>query len=224
VFVRIEGGWFTMGSDHGQDDERPPHRVFVDTFEMGVYPVTRAEYEVFVRGTHHPPPRDWTHPSFARPDLPVVGVSWEDGVAFCAWLASRDVRRVRLPSEAEWEYAARGNRDGRYPWGDEIPDWIPDGGRGPLDGPWPVMLGQPNGFGLFGIAGNVHEWCADWHSADYYAHSPERNPTGPATGVRRVSRGGAWRHATTLSRITQRSKLDPTFRYTDYGFRVARDA
>ncbi len=213
-----------MGSDEGQDDERPSHRVFVKSFEMGVYPITRAEYEVFLRGTHHHLPRDWSHPSFARPDLPVVGVSWEDAVAYCAWLTARDARRARLPSEAEWEYAARGNRDGRYPWGNEIPNWIPNGGRGPLEGPWPVTLGQPNGFRLFGISSNVHEWCADWHGADYYARSPDRNPTGPATGVRRASRGGAWRHAVTLSRVTQRSKLDPAFRYTDYGFRVARDA
>jgi formylglycine-generating enzyme required for sulfatase activity len=85
-----------------------------------------------------------------------------------------------------------------------------------------VTLGEPNGFGLFGIAANVHEWCADWHARDYYASSPELNPLGPQTGLRRTSRGGSWRHAVTISRTSARSKLDPSFRYTDYGFRVAR--
>lgn len=222
-FVRIDGGWFTMGTDAGQDDERPPHRVFVDPFELGVYPVTRGEYEIFLNATGHERPRDWSHPPFAQPDLPVVGVSWNDAVTYCAW-RTRDGRTVRLPTEAEWEYAARGGQEGLFAWGEEVPAWIPSGGRGPLDAPWPVTLGTPTGFGLFGISANIHEWCADWHSNEYYSQSPERNPAGPPTGVRRASRGGSWRHARTLCRATLRSKLDPSFRYTDYGFRLARNA
>ena len=96
------------------------------------------------------------------------------------------------------------------------------GGRGPLEGPWAVSLGEQNDFGLYGIGANIHEWCADWHSRTYYGESPARNPSGPPNGVRRSSRGGAWRHAITLSRSAARSKLDPSFRYTDYGFRIAR--
>src|SRR4029450_9012304 len=87
---------------------------------------------------------------------------------------------------------------------------------------WPVTLGAPNAYGLYGIAANVHEWCADWHATDYYAASPPANPQGPATGRRRSSRGGSWRHAVTISRSAARSKIDPAFRYTDYGFRTAR--
>lgn len=211
-----------MGTDRGQEDEGPPHRVFVDSFELGVFPITRAEYEVFVDATRHERPRDWFHAPFAKPDLPVVGVSWNDAVAFCAWRSSEEGRVVRLPTEAEWEHAARGGQQRLYPWGDAIPEWIPNGGRGPLDAPWPVTLGEPTEFGLFGIAANVHEWCADWHDKEYYRQSPERNPRGPDGGVRRASRGGSWRHAYTISRVTQRSKLDPSYRYNDYGFRVAR--
>ncbi len=223
TFAPIPAGTFLMGSAvEGQDGERPVHPVSVDAFQMAVYPVTRAEYAAFLAATGHQPPRDWTAPSLAGDDRPVVGVSWDDAGAFCRWRAGGG-EPVRLPTEAEWERAARGGLDGRrYPGGDELPAWIPGGGRGPLEGPWPVGLGDPNGYGLYGIAGNVHEWCADWHDPGYYARSPAHNPAGPATGRRRASRGGSWRHAVTMSRCAARSKIDPTFRYTDYGFRVVR--
>lgn len=208
-----------MGSDDGQDDERPAHRVWVDGFELAVYPVTREEYARFLSATGHERPREW---SPLAADLPVAGVSWLDAQAYCAW-HNGEGDALRLPTEAEWERAARGGIDGaRYPWGDQIPEWIPARGLGPQASPWPVTLGPPNAYGLFGITANIHEWCADWHSAGFYAVSPERNPTGPSSGVRRVSRGGAWRHAVTVSRSAARSKLDPSFRYSDYGFRVAR--
>jgi formylglycine-generating enzyme required for sulfatase activity len=222
AFARVPAGWFTMGTECGQDDEGPPHRVFVDSFELAVFPVTRAEYAAFLVMTKHEFPRDWSHPPFTGSDLPVVGVSWNDAVAYCAWRSSEEARTVRLPTEAEWEYAARGGGSDPFPWGNAIPGWIPNAGRGPLEAPWPVTLGEPNAFGLYGIAANVHEWCADWHDANYYKSSPERNPAGPAGGMRRASRGGSWRHAFTISRVTQRSRLDPSLRYTDYGFRVAR--
>jgi formylglycine-generating enzyme required for sulfatase activity len=222
-FERVPGGRFRMGSDAGQDDERPVHEVQIDAFEMSVHPVTRGEYRAFLDATGHARPRDWDDPAFAGDDRPVVGVSWHDAVAYCGW-RSAGGSAERLPTEAEWERAARGGVDGAaYPWGDEIPAWIPEQGRGPLPGPWPVTLGEPNRFGLLGIAGNVHEWCADWHDGGYYAVSPVENPRGPASGARRASRGGSWRHAVTMSRCAARSKIDPSFRYTDYGFRTARD-
>jgi formylglycine-generating enzyme required for sulfatase activity len=221
-FARVPAGSFLMGSDMGQDDERPVHRVYVDAFEMSVYAITRAEYARFLEATGHETPRDWTDPSMAGDTRPVVGVSWHDAVAYCGWCAQRGDPQ-RLPTEAEWERAARGAGDGAaYPWGEAIPSWIPEGGRGPLPGPWPVTLGEPTGLGLYGIAANVHEWCADWHDRGYYAISPDRNPRGPASGVRRASRGGSWRHAVTISRCAARSKIDPSFRYADYGFRTVR--
>lgn len=221
-FARVPAGWFFMGSDEGRDDERPVHRVWVDEFELAIYPVTRREYAEFLDAIGHDAPRDWNHPGWGDPELPAVGMSWTDAQAYCAWRSSCGPP-VRLPTEAEWERAARGPYDGwRYPWGDEVPTWIPRGGRGPLDGPWHVTVGEPNAFGIYGITANIHEWCADWHASGYYTHSPERNPSGPEAGVRRTSRGGSWRHTWTLSRTAARSKLDPSFRYTDYGFRVAR--
>lgn len=220
-FVPVPSGWFLMGSTEGQDDERPVHRVWVDAFELAVYPVTCGQYRAFLEEMRHDLPRDWL--LFATgDDLPVVGVSWNDAQAYCAW-SNRDGGAQRLPTEAEWERAARGGLEGvRYPCGDEMPSWIPAGGRGSLPGPWPVTLGAPNGFGLCGIAANIHEWCADWYDAGYYARSPEHNPPGPDSAARRTSRGGSWRHAVTISRCATRSRLDPSFRYTDYGFRLAR--
>jgi sulfatase modifying factor 1 len=221
VFARIPEGWFFMGDDEGPEEQRPMHRVWVDAFELAVHPVSRQLYSAFLKATGHEPPRDWSSSSTAD-DLPVVGVSWNDCQTYCAW-RSLDGPPLRLPTEAEWERAARGGLESRhYPWGNDIPAWIPHGGRGPLPGPWSVTLGEPNGFGLLGIAANIHEWCADWYASDYYARSPERNPIGPPSGARRVSRGGSWRHAITISRCATRSRLDASFRYTDYGFRVAR--
>jgi formylglycine-generating enzyme required for sulfatase activity len=212
-----------MGSDAGQEDERPVHPVRVNAFEMAIHPVTRADYAQFLDATGHTLPRDWTDPAFAGEDRPVVGVSWLDAVAYCEWRTGSG-NAERLPTEAEWERAARGGIDGAaFPWGDDMPSWIPEGGRGPLPGPWPVTLGEPNAFGLYGIAANVHEWCADWHDRGYYAASPQTDPCGPASGFRRASRGGSWRHAVTISRCSARSKLDPSFRYTDYGFRIVRE-
>jgi formylglycine-generating enzyme required for sulfatase activity len=221
-FVTIRRGWFLMGSDEGQEAERPVRRVWVDAFEMGVYPVTRAEYAVFLEDTGYEQPREWNNPVFGQPDQPVVGINWDDTQAYCAWRSRRN-NAVRLPTEAEWERAARGGPDGqRYPWGNRIPDWVPDAGHGPLEGPWAVTLGTPNRFGLYGIAGNIHEWCSNWHARNFYAASPTLNPIGPEEGQRRASRGGAWRHTVTMNRTAARSGLDPSFRYTDYGFRLAR--
>ncbi len=221
-FVAVPAGWFDMGCEAGRDDERPVHRVWVDQFEMAVYPVTRREYSEFLGATHREAPREWNNVAFGADAQPVVGVSWNEAVVYCLWRSSHG-DTVRLASEAEWERAARGHLAASdYAWGDTIPAWIPNGGAGPLEGPWSVELGDPNDFGIHGIGANIHEWCADWHSRTYYTEAPARNPLGPPSGVRRASRGGSWRHAVTISRNAARSKLDPTYRYTDYGFRLAR--
>jgi sulfatase modifying factor 1 len=145
-------------------------------------------------------------------------VSWFDAVDYCEWLSSISGGRYRLPAEAEREKAARGGIEGAaYPWGDD------DGeARGSfLQGPHAAGGSSPNGYGLFDMGDNVHEWCSDWYGPYDPAEALVRDPQGPSTGTRRASRGGAWRHQIKISRCSARSSLDPGFRYNDYGFRVA---
>jgi formylglycine-generating enzyme required for sulfatase activity len=222
-FVEVPEGWFWMGWAEGLPAERPRHRVFVDAVAIGVHPVTRAAYAEFLDATGHPAPALWDDPRFGDPRQPVVGVSWFDAVAYCAWVGRVAGRPHRLPTEAEWERAARGGlEDRRYAWGDASPASVFPDVTLPLAGPPPVGTGPPNGFGLTDLSGAVHEWCLDWYAEDAYAASPARNPGGPAEGVRRVSRGGAWRHQIPWSPVAHRSSLPPGLRYADYGFRVVR--
>jgi formylglycine-generating enzyme required for sulfatase activity len=221
--VSIPGGWFSMGCDAGRDDEKPVHRVWVDSFEIAAIQTTRAEYGRFLAATGRPAPPDWDDPRFQNPDQPVVGTSWHDAVSFCDWLGSIFGDRFRLPTEAEWERAARGGVEGAlYAWGDAPPETLPDYAARWREGPEPAGRYAPNAYGLFDMGDNVHEWCADWYDARYYEHSPARNPLGPRTGGRKASRGGSWRHHIKVSRCSARSSIPPEFKYADYGFRVAR--
>lgn len=222
--ARIPEGWFLMGSEAGQDNERPVHRVWIDAFELAVCQVTNAEYGLFLATTQHPPPLHWGHTDFSHPEQPVVGTSWFDAVAYCEWLSRATGRRHRLPTEAEWERAARGGAEQKsHPWGDEPPDSLPNYAARWKTGPEPVGHAEKNAYGICDIGANVHEWCSDWFDANYYAASPERNPRGPANGARRASRGGSWRHYTKVSRCAARSSIPPEFQYADYGFRLACD-
>ena len=222
--VVIDATWFTMGSDAQRDDERPAHRVWVDCFALGTYQVTNVEYDVFVQSTSHATAPHRNDANFDHPDQPVVAVSWFDALSYCDWLRSVTGRRFRLPTEAEWECAARGGAEGKlYPWGDAPPRSRPDYDSRWIHGPERRAGGAPNGYGLYDICENVHEWCSDWYGRDYYAMSPERNPRGPESGSRRVSRGGSWRHQVKISRCAARSSIPPALQYADYGFRVACD-
>jgi formylglycine-generating enzyme required for sulfatase activity len=210
--VRIPAGEFMMGWMEGDPAERPPHVVRVDAFLIARTPVTNAAYAPYLAATGAAPPPWWNDPEFSDPEQPVVGLSWHDAVGFATWVGAR------LPSEAEWERAARGDlASGRYAWGDERP---------PARFTRPPRVGAtpPNAFGLTDLSGVCHEWCADWFDATYYARSPRDNPRGPLSGSRRVSRGGAWRHADPWSPVAHRSSLPPALRYSDYGVRLARDA
>lgn len=220
--VTIPEGYFLMGCDRGARNERPVHRVWIDRFAMARTSVTNRLYQAFVRDTGHQPPSAFFDKRFNHPDQPVTSVSWFDAAAYCAWLAERTGAGYRLPTEAEWERAARGGLEGKlYTWGDEPPQSQPHYFTSWLSGPERVGLRAPNGFGLYDISENVHEWCADWYDEQYYAGSPERDPQGPASGKRKASRGGSWRHQIKITRVAARSSIPPEFQYSDYGFRVA---
>src|ERR1700686_3498865 len=211
-----------MGCDQGRDDEKPAHRVWVAAFELAAIQTMNAEYALFLEDTRHPPPLHWDDPTFRNPQQPVVDVSWFDAVAYCDWLSRTTVKKFRLPTEAEWERAARCGIEGEtFPLGECTPEELPNYASRWKSGPELVGLYAPNPYGLHNLGDNVHEWCADWYDADYYAVSPERNPQGPLTSSRRASRGGSWRHHIKVTRTAARSSIPPEFKYADYGFRFA---
>lgn len=186
--LTIPAAWFLMGSESGQENERPVHRVWVSEFELAATQVTNLEFSRYLQATGAQAPPHWKDPQFGHPQQPVVAVSWFEAAAYCEWLTRCSGRSYRLPTEAEWERAARAGREGAlYPWGDEPPQGRPGYAERWLRGPEPVGRQAPNGFGLYDICDNVHEWCSDWFDPQYYAVSPERDPQGPAEGARRAS-------------------------------------
>ena len=200
-----------MGQEDGRDEERPVHRVTVAPFRLCRFQVTNAEFAAF---------RPF---AFECPALPVTSVSWFHAVDYCGWLTKQWGMEFRLPTEAEWEFAARGGLEQKpYPWGDAPVASRPNYAGRWLNGPEPIATSEPNGYGLHDMCENVHEWCSDWYDPRYYLASPVENPRGPETGARRASRGGAWRHHIKIARCAARSSIPPEFRYADYGFRVAQ--
>ena len=210
--VEIPAGWFWMGWEEGHPGERPRHRVWLDAFAIARAPVSNADYACFLDAAGAVPPPWWEDQRFSDPEQPVVGVNWFEAALYCDWLSGG---RYRLPTEAEWEKAARGGLErARFPWGDERP------AAAGFDRPPQISETAVNPLGLRALSGVCHEWCLDWEDEGYYAISPERNPQGPSHGARRVSRGGAWRHQDPWSPVAHRSSLPPDLRYSDYGFRV----
>ena len=218
--VRVPAGEFVMGGGE-EADERPRHRVFVSEFWIDRDEVTRGEYAACVRDRACAPPA-----AAGDATLPVTGVSWIDADAFCRHAGKR------LPTEAEWEKAARGT-DGRiFPWGNDARcDRANFGnfegeGRCPQNPGAPVAAGRnsESPYGARDLAGNVWEWVADRYDAAYYRRSPARDPTGPAAGARRVVRGGACCSMFGLPRASNRLAFPPDYRDVDLGFRCARGA
>jgi formylglycine-generating enzyme required for sulfatase activity len=223
--VWIPGGTFRMGSNE-YDDEKPVHTLTVSGFWISKYEITVGQYKKFVRATGHRALPDWVSKFSPTDNHPVVGVSWNNAVAYCKWAG------MRLPTEAEWEYAARGGLKGKkYPWGDRIShdnaNYDEPGVRDRWKYTAPVGSFSPNGYGLHDMVGNVWEWCADWYDSGYYVKSPENNPTGPVKGTYRVLRGGSWGGNPSYLRCANRYYYTPTFRYFDYlgfGFRCVRSS
>src|ERR1700674_4561306 len=204
----IPAGEFVMGNDGGREDERPAHRVSLPAFRAAVAPVTNAEFRRFVRATDAAAPRFAGEARFNADGQPVVGVSWFEAVAYCAWLTSLLGTRYRLPTEAERERAARGGMSGDWPWAGEHADAHPHyEAIARLDRPHAPSAACANDLGLWCMGENVHEWCSDWYDERYYHASPRDRPDGPASGRRRASRGGSWRHAIKFARISARSSI-----------------
>ena len=223
IMVHIPAGDFTIGSPRGQgnDDEHPAHKVYINDFWLGKYEVTFEQYDFFCRETGRSQPAD---ESWGRGSRPVINVSWDDAQAYCQWLTQKAARNFRLPSEAEWEKAARE----KYPWGGSAPTVNKVNMKGSGDGfPFSAPVGSfPPGeshYGVQDMAGNVWEWIADWYGAQYYQMSVRRDPRGPASGSNRVVRGGSWKNGPELIRSANRSSERPDRRLNVLGFRVAMD-
>jgi len=219
--VLLPGGTFERGCVKGDSlcsaDEQPRRSITLSPFAMGKTEVTVAQFRAFAAAGGVPLPEQ---PTWSADNFPVVNVTWEEAAAFCRWLGGR------LPTEAEWEYAARGGSSGRrYPGGEGIShdEANYDGveGRDQFPKAAPVGSFPPNGFGLFDMLGNVWEWCQDWYQEDYYSKSPERDPQGPEVGQKKVVRGGSFTSDPGRLRLSYRSSLDPGQRWLFTGFRCA---
>ncbi|MEI6681011.1 MAG: SUMF1/EgtB/PvdO family nonheme iron enzyme [Bacteroidota bacterium] len=212
--VVVEGGTFIMGSNNGDEDEKPIHKVTLDNFYIGQYPVTQKLWQI-VTGSN---------PSYFKGDhLPVEKISWDDTQEFIEKLNLKTGKSYRLPTEAEWDYAARGGNQSRgytYSGSNSIDDvaWY-DGNSGLKT--HPVGQKQANELGLYDMSGNVCEWCNDWFASDYYANSPEFNPKGPATGGRRVFRGGSCLSIPRRCHSSNRYYYYPIYHFDLRGFRLA---
>ncbi len=224
TMVAIPAGEFTMGSQDGDADERPVHKVQVNAFSIDLYEVTVGQYEEFLRSGEARAPLDWNRMNqSAHHKRPVSNVDWGDAAAFCKWAGKR------LPTEAEWEKAARGT-DGRlYPWGNDPP--TPRHANYGKSGSHNYEASAPVGtfedgkspYGLYDMAGNVAEWVSDWYETDYYKSSPPQNPEGLSTGAFKAIRGGAWDSSAKNLRSSDRSWDPPSFRSQYFpGFRCAK--
>jgi formylglycine-generating enzyme required for sulfatase activity len=235
--VVVPAGSFPMGVPPGDRDggrdEYPRHLVWVDTFFIDKFEVTNGRYLEFVKATGHRVPQNPKNPTRnlwqgdtitdSLADRPVVNVDWFDAEAYCRWAGKR------LPTEAEWEKAAKGTSDRRFPWGNVEPTakhlnfnqpWIGERTLMPVGS---YEAGK-SPFGAYDMAGNVWEWVNDWYDARYYEKSPEKNPKGPDTGTKKVIRGAGWQNETPTVRIFTRVDSDPTVRNESTGFRCAADA
>ena len=217
----IPAGSFEMGDHHdNMGSALPVHRVELDAFYMDVHEVTVGQFKEFVNQSGYSYNR-WNDVAKSSPgdEYPMIYVNWNDATAYAKWAGKR------LPTEAEWEYAARGGLVGkRYPRGDEIShddaNYSGTGGKDKWSKCAPVGSFAANGYGLYDMAGNVREWCQDWYGENYYSSSPAKNPPGPDTGSYRVLRGGSCYSSTSYLRVAyRRNHGSPAGRYANYGFR-----
>jgi formylglycine-generating enzyme required for sulfatase activity len=228
-FVRVPAGKFLMGSDTFKDpdarkDEKPQHTIYLSEYLIGQVPVTNRQYRVFLQDSQHHPPLYWQNGAIplGKENHPVVNVNWQDAVAFCGWLSRLIGMKVRLPSEAEWEKAARGV-DGRlFPWGNQPPGTDLAIFNQNDTNPVGEYLKGMSPYGAMDMSGNVLEWVNDFYSKNYYQVSPTANPPGPVWGEYRVLKGGSFDSHADLIRPAGRfwgMPLDSAL--NSHGFRCA---
>jgi formylglycine-generating enzyme required for sulfatase activity len=221
--VYVPAGLFIMGSFIGTADEQPEHSVYLDAFWIDKTEVTNGMYALCVQsGSCQKPPEPsnihsvyYSDPQFA--EYPVIALDWSSAEAYCSWAGRR------LPTEAEWEKAARGTDGRNYPWGDTPPNNSRLNFNNSMGDPVPVggFQGGASPYGVLDMAGNVNEWVEDWYDADYYTISPHSNPTGPDDGILKVLRGGSWHTDEYNIRSADRHYLAPDIRNIVIGFRCA---
>ena len=221
----VPEGVFLMGDDLGSVDERPSHSVRLDAFYMDAFEVTNGLYKACVQAkvcqavkkNSATRARYYDDPLYVR--FPVLFVTWDMARTYCEW------RGARLPTEAEWEIAARGGSSLTYPWGEDVDCNLANYGNclGDTSGEIVYDLGQSR-FGIYHMAGNVWEWVSDWYSETYYRSSPDDNPQGPLRGTEKVLRGGSWKDSSVEIRSTNREAQKPTYSSNAIGFRCAKDA
>jgi formylglycine-generating enzyme required for sulfatase activity len=222
--VLVPAGEFTMGTNDWVFTERPVHRVYLDAFKIDKYKITTSQYAKFLKATGRNQPYKWDEVILERDgDRPVVGVDWHDADAYCRWEGKR------LPTEAEWEKAARGTDQRLYPWGNEKPtsrhaNFAKDDWQGyETLAPEGSLAAGKSPYGIYDLAGNAWEWVADWMEPSYYEISPNRNPAGPSTGQTKVVRGGSWSDDPATIRSTARFGSDPAKKDNETGLRCAQD-
>ncbi len=240
--VLVEEGMFPMGTWE-TEKEKPVRHVHLDSYMIGKYPVTNTEFTAFVRDggyeteAYWPPeglewlktnnirgPQFLHRSKWNRPNFPVVGIGWYEAEAYCRWLSAKTGVRYTLPTEAQWEKAARGTGELMFPWGNRFDAAGCNAGAMGWERTSPIGI-FPDGVSPYGctdMAGNIAEWCADWYAADYYNSAPAENPGGPGAGTYRVYRGGGWDANIYRCRTTARDSLTPGTRSNRLGFRIVR--
>ncbi len=232
--IFVKGGSFMMGSNDGYDDEKPIHKVILSDFYISKYEVTVAQYRQFCKETKHPFPskpdkfwydehdkvREWIW----RDDNPIVNVDWYDAMAYCKWLSKKTGEKYSLPTEAQWEYAAKGGQkthNYKYAGSNSLKEvaWYDETTyeRGPRS----VGQLKPNELGIYDMSGNAFEWCLDNYGP--YPAKTVKNPQGPKKGQYKVVRGGSWYYVDEFCRVTQRDCPKPSLKMFVYGFRVVKN-
>jgi formylglycine-generating enzyme required for sulfatase activity len=218
--IHIPMGEFIMGSDEAEDDQKPEHKVFLSSYWIGRYPVTFDQYDWYCKETGKTKPDD---KGWGRGNRPVIRVTWHDAMEFCQWISKKTGLEFALPTEAQWEKAARGTEGLKYPWGEEFNPKNCNILESALRKTTPVTNHSKDSspYGCCDMAGNVWEWCQDFYHSHYYREEEYHNPTGPKQGAYRVLRGGSWNYSSEYCQTTCRMNFQPEKNFSNAGFRLA---